>query len=272
MAAGDIRICIDPRKLWTPSGIWFKNRLMGVEDSAYGTVIDIKGVGFIGSTHCENETEQVDQLQFTLDDEPLSKPEPTIVGRSVVLDRRSTAHGVHYDSRLQIDGPTIIQSVEIRNSRELDVSKLYPLMYPWTPNASKYVFCGKHGGKIEGIFLADPGARKYIIEKTAVEWVSVFDPTTNIGTVTRVIARPPGRELWLQIADVPGIYRKLYLVAFPEQVIPASFEGKYSVATRFFDTAESSWVETANVEAVALESFILPMSEAGPRNEGLSDL
>lgn len=83
---GDVLIRIDGPKLWTLSGIDFQNSQIAVQDSAYGSVMNIKGIGILGSAHFldvpgkpgEVEKEQVSLVQFFLDERPVMEITPTM--------------------------------------------------------------------------------------------------------------------------------------------------------------------------------------------------
>ena len=71
---GDIRTRINGPKLWTLSGIDYRNAVMATEDSAYGSVLVIRGVGLLGTAHFldvpgrpgEVEKENVTSLSWML--------------------------------------------------------------------------------------------------------------------------------------------------------------------------------------------------------------
>ncbi len=46
---GDLGFQIDGPKRWTLSGIDYKNESVATRDSAYGTVLNIEGVGLLGT-------------------------------------------------------------------------------------------------------------------------------------------------------------------------------------------------------------------------------
>ena len=80
---GDVLVRIDGPKLWTLSRIEYKGALLGVEDSAYGTVVNIRNVGNLGTAHFldvpghpgEVEKEQVHELRFFIDGRQLRDDE-----------------------------------------------------------------------------------------------------------------------------------------------------------------------------------------------------
>ena len=51
VTAGDVRTRIEAAKMWTISGLEYQDTVMAVQDSAYGTVLTIRGVGHLGTAH-----------------------------------------------------------------------------------------------------------------------------------------------------------------------------------------------------------------------------
>ena len=91
---GNVTVRIDGPKLWTLSRIEYKGTILGVEDSAYGTVINIKDVGFIGTAHKEVEPEDVTELDFFLNSRAHPFSNTDVRGESFRVERRSRIRSV----------------------------------------------------------------------------------------------------------------------------------------------------------------------------------
>ena len=80
MTVGDIRTRIAGPRMWTLSGIDFQNTAMATQDSAYGTVLTIRGVRHLGTAHFLNvpdkpgevEKEIVTSLQLFVDEKSVA--------------------------------------------------------------------------------------------------------------------------------------------------------------------------------------------------------
>ncbi len=94
---GNVTFQIDAPKLWTLSGIEYKSHTIATRDSAYGTVLTIRGVGHLGTAHFldvpgkpgEVEKEIVTSLKFFVDDQPVTDftPEMALSGTSFRMER-----------------------------------------------------------------------------------------------------------------------------------------------------------------------------------------
>lgn len=168
---GDVRVRIDGPKMWTLSRIEYGGAVMGIEDSAYGTVVNIRNVGFIGTAHKEVEPENVTELKFIVDDRllDLSANQSHVKGKSFRLRRESRIRALALESDLQVNEDRILQSVRITSDAAVDLKVIYPLMYAWTPTAAEFLFGADDGQETGGEFLPKALEQpRYIIEKRSV--------------------------------------------------------------------------------------------------------
>ena len=126
---GDLLVRIDGPKLWTLSRIEYKGTILGVEDSAYGTVVTFPGTKHLGTAHFldvpghpgEIEMENVTDLRFYLDGQLLRNLTDTmsISGKSFRVERISKIRTFDLDSVLDKvrDGVVIVQSAHLRACR-----------------------------------------------------------------------------------------------------------------------------------------------------------
>ena len=260
--AGEVRVRIDGSKLWTLSRIEYGGSLLGIEESAYGTAINIRNVGFLGSAHRldvpgrpgEVEQEQVLRLQFSADETPLQakSDRDAIVCKSFQVERDSTIRSFSLKSLLQVRDDRIRQTVRISTERDVELKVLYPLMYAWSSSATDWLIGDDQHKVTTGKFRELPLKESQVIIQKSARWAAVYDPAIQKGAVSAVVAMPNSREHWLQFVDAPGVYRKLYLVAFSDSTVPAKFDGTFSMATGFFRAKESDWRMAAQTLAVEL--------------------
>lgn len=240
---GDLLVRIDGPKLWTLSRIEWRGKLMAVEDSCYGTTIMVPGVGPIGSGHYEVESENVTELSFSIDDQPLNSISSTmnIRGDYFRVNRKSTMRSLGLDSMLEVQGDTIVQSVHITNNRPIELTALYPLMYAWAPSCTSFIFGCEDGQEVERRFLTERQEKAQYTFQRVARWAAVYDADNGIGSVTRVLAEATTGDRVFLLSDAPEIYRKLYLKCFSDSVIPAGFDGKYRVILGFFTANQDNW-------------------------------
>ncbi len=262
---GDVLIRIDGPKLWTLSGIDFQNSQIAVQDSAYGSVMNIKGVGILGSAHFldvpgkpgEVEKEQVSLVQFFLDEQPVTEITPTmnLVGKSFRMNRESKIRAVHLNSSVTLRDGVLMESVRMRTAEAVDLRVSYPLMYAWSPLMSEYLFGNDGGIQRRGVFLSEPAKPTEGLEKTS-RWMAVYNAKDKKGAVLYVMQQPPKEDTWLQFTDVPGVYRKLRLMIFSEKTMPAGFDGTFQLAVGFFTATDNDWETPARQRMQQLQPLV----------------
>lgn len=260
---GDIRTRIDGPKLWTLSGLEFQNTVMSTEDSAYGSVITIRGVGHLGSAHFlavpgkpgEIEKEIVTSLQLFIDDKPVTEftPEMSLSGTSFRMERTSKIRDLDLKSSVSIRDGVLIETAHMRANKAIDLQITYPLMYAWTREATLFAFGDDNGIQKRGVFRKE-GQSDEPPEKNS-RWMAVFNPATGKGSVAYLLKYPPDADGWLQWTDAPAAYRKLRIMSFVEKVMPEGFDGTYQAAVGFFSATEQDWEKAALAKVTELKSF-----------------
>lgn len=130
-------------------------------------------------------------------------------------------------------------------------------MYAWTPTATVYLFGDDQGIRSRGTFLPDSAKATEGGDKAA-RWMAVYDAPSGKGAVSYLVKQPPKTGTWLQFTDAPKVYRKMRVLFFPEQIMPAGFDGTFQTATGFFSATESEWETKAQQLATELKSLTLP--------------
>lgn len=264
VGVGDLVIRIDGPKMWTLSGIEYQKTVMAVKESAYGAVFTIRDVGTLGSAHFldvpnkpgEVEKESVTQLQFFLDDQLVTEfaPQMSISGKSFQMERRSQIRSIDVESTVSLRHGVLIESSRVRTDAAVNLRIAAAMMYAWTPTATVYLFGGDKGIRNRGTFLPDTEKAAEGGDKAA-RWMAVYDAPSGKGAVSYVVTQPPGADTWLQFTDAPKVYRKMRLLFFPEQIMPAGFDGTFQTATGFFSATESEWETKAQQLATELTSL-----------------
>lgn len=265
VTVGDIRTRIESSKMWTMSGLEYQGAVMAVEDSAYGTVITIRGVGHLGTGHFldvpgkpgEIEREHVKQLKFFVDDKPIADFQPTMTasGKSFRMERTSSIRALDLECSVDIRDGVMIETSHWRARQDIDLQMTYPLMYAWTPKNTLYLFGDDRGIQKRGTFFQDPEQKTDGgLEKESC-WMAVFNPENGKGSVCYLVKHPKDAGGWLQWTDGPGIYRKLRIMSFVEKVVPRSFEGTYQSAVGFFSAGEANWEKQALKRVGELKSY-----------------
>ena len=251
---GNVSFQIDGPKLWTLSGLNYKTHSIATTDSAYGTVLNIDGVGLLGTAHFLDvpgqpgkiEKENVTELQFFVDGRQVQPDLPTanLNGQSFRLKRSSMIRTVRLESDVSVENDVLIETVRLQASEETRLKLSYPLMYAWSPKMTDYLFGNDTGILKRGSFLPEGAKPGEGLERTA-RWMAVYDSANGCGAVCLLRHHPASEDVWFQYTDAPGVYRKLRLMSFSEKTMPAGFDGTYQSAIGFFSSEPASWEETA---------------------------
>lgn len=233
---GNVSFQIDGPKLWTLSGINYKTHSIATRDSAYGTVLNIDGVGLLGSAHFLDrpgmpgkvEKEHVTELTFFMDGNVVNPdlPQRGLIGKSFRLKRSSVIRTVRLQSEVSVQNDVLVETVRMQAGEDTQLMLGYPLMYAWSPSMTDYLFGDETGGIKRGSFLAT-GARTFEGLGRTASCIVVYDSVNHCGAVCVLLQRPESEEVWLQYTDARGAYRKLRLISISERTMPASFNGTY---------------------------------------------
>lgn len=255
VTVGDIRTRIDGLKMWTLSGIDFQDTVMATENSAYGTVLTIRGVGHLGTAHFldvpgkpgEIEKENVTSLKLFIDDQPVTQFAPTmnLIGKSFRMERTSKVREVDLESSVILRDGVLTETAHLRATSEVDLQTAFPLMYAWTPEATVYLFGDERGILKRGTFIKEGPGVAELVENS--RWVTVFNPASGKGSVAYIVKSPPDAKSAFFLVDAPGSYRKTALYSFGETIMPKGFDGIYQMAVGFFSASEKDWEQKAMI-------------------------
>jgi hypothetical protein len=254
---------IDGPKLWTLSGFQYKDAVMAVEDSAYGTVVTYPVGQHLGTAHFldvpgrpgEVEKEQVTALRVELDGRPLkfTGDVMSVSGKRLRVERLSKIRAFDLDSLLIVQDNMLVQSARIRANEPVELQMSYPLMFAWTPTATEHLFGLQDGTAKEGGFNTATTKPSEGLEKSA-SWMAVYDPPSGSGAVAYLVEKPSNADGWFQYTDAPGIYRKLRLMSFVNTTVPRGFDGTFSMAVGFFSSPPQNWKAVATERVNSLKA------------------
>jgi hypothetical protein len=262
VTVGDARTRIEGAKLWTLSGIDYQDAIVATEDSAYGTVLTIRDVGHLGTAHFldvpgkpgEIETENVHHLRFFVDDKPVDEwsPRMDLRGDSFRMERRSTIRNLDLETIVLLRDGVLTETARFQATGPIDLEVAYPWMYAWTEKATEFVFGDENGIQQRGEFLKEGEVVSRVVRNA--NWMAVFDPSENTGSVCCFMKHPPNAEPMFLLVDAPGAYRKVAAYALVDQVVPDGYDGTYQSVVGFFTAGKSDWEEQARRRAMELQT------------------
>lgn len=263
VTVGDLRTRIDGPKLWTLSGIDYQGAVMATEESAYGSVLTIRNVGNLGTAHFldvpgkpgEVEKEEVHQLRFVVDGQPVAEFAPTmnLAGNSFRMERKSTIRSIELESSVSIADDVLVETASFRATGPIDLRVAYPWMYALTAEAKSYVFGDNEGIRQRGTFLPEGKTVSQVIRNST--WMAVFNPARGKGCVCCDLRHPPAEESSFLLIDAPGIYRKVAAYSLVDTVVREGFAGTYQAGVGFFSATEADWEERARRRAEEIRRF-----------------
>ena len=255
VTVGDIRTRIEAAKMWTMSGIEYRDTVMAVQDSAYGTVLTIRDVGHLGTAHFLEvpgkpglvEKEDVTSLQFFVDDKPATdfRSMMNASGKSFRMERKSSIRSLELESTISIRDGVLIETSRWHATEPIDLQKGHPLMYAFTPKTTVYAFGDDAGIQKRGVFQTE--GKAHVTTEKGFRWMALFDPASGKGSVCYLVEHPAaeGAGAWFLLIDVPGIYHKLALYNFVDRIMPKGFTGTYRTAVGFFSATDADWEQQA---------------------------
>ncbi len=240
---GDIQTRFEARSHWTLYRLDYRGvRLCKNQfGSHYGSVASFPGTGFIGSGHSENgEAESVDDLTLTVDGHASNPPPARVSGNRIVLHKRSHLRALNLDTTVTVLPDRIIEQVRVKTSKPQKLNLLYHFMHPWVTDMDRFLALKSDGGELEGRFVDD----KQMKVGVPVRWSAVYSSKLGMGAVTVVLDAPRDTKWLVWYWDMPGRYRKHYLVTFRGETVPADRAFSYKIVTLPFTAAPETWEKT----------------------------
>ena len=253
-SCGDVLVRIDGPKMWTISRIEYKGALLGIEESAYGTVFKFPNIGFLGTGHFLDRPdgrEDVKKLEFYLDGKKMNLPAERVNGKEFKLHKVSRILECELDSIIELQNNRIYETAAIAANKQVPLDLVYNFMHAWTPSATGVLAHSRSGEELSTVFN-DAGRKEYLLKN--IEWAAVYDANSGKGAVSRLIAAPAVGDTDLLIVNAPKVYRKYYVMSFVNQTVSASFTGTYKMVTGFFEAPADKWQEVARKVAVELKT------------------
>jgi hypothetical protein len=245
VSCGDILIRIDGTKMWTIRRIEYKGTLLGIEDSEYGTVLTFPGIGHIGVGHTVDRpdgAEEVRVIEFYLDGKRIQNPPDAITGTNFRLVKKSHILNTNIENITEMRADRIYETAVLKTTKEVPLNQAYHFMHAWTPTATAFLAHAEDGKELEDVFGNDQ-RKEYGLGR--IVWIAVYDVNSGKGAISYVIEKSAEGGADLLIVNAPGVYRKCYLRTFANKTVPADFNGRYRMVTRFFETPADKWQDAA---------------------------
>lgn len=240
--AGEVTVIFESKRQWTPARIDFRGAPMTTERSAYGTVFSFPGIGFIGTAHLENEPEQLQSTKWFIDGKEVDASKQMKASKEIRFTRESKIRSFETSSEWLIRNGRLYETVDVRATTETPLKLVYHFMHAWRPSVSEFIAGNDDDENELGGELRDGKevTRKFYIEKQ-VDWLAVYEPESQQFAVSRLLAFPKEGGARSRIWNVPGAYRKYYLMCFLNQTAPAGWKGRYRMVTGFGQASSFDW-------------------------------
>ncbi len=252
---GEVTLMLRQQSQWTPGRIDFRSTPMTTEKSAYGTVLMFPEIGFIGTGHLENEPENLQRLVFMLDGEEVAVPEEELSGESFRLIRESRIRDFRLKCEFEINDNRLIETTTLATDEAVPLKLLYHFMHAWKPAMSDLI-AGVDVAPdtiITQQLLDDEEVARKMYLNQRVDWMAIYDQDSNQFAVSRLLQAPEIGDHEAKVWNVPGTYRKFYLMCFNNETVPAGFDGTWRMVTAFGAADAESWQAQARKLAAELQ-------------------
>jgi len=247
VTCGEITLLLRQQSQWTPGRIDFRGVPMTTEKSAYGTVFNFPGLGFIGTNHHENEPEELTSLSFELDGETITDPGETLSGEHFLFHRESRIRNFTLHCTVEIRDNRLYETTTVSTASAVPLKLVYHFMHAWTPTVSAYL-AGNDAEpdvRIGGPLTDGEEVARLFYIKQPVDWMAVYEPGSKQFAVSRLLEFPAAAKPVSMIWNVPGTYRKYYLKNFDNDTVPAGFNGTWRMVTAFGESEVGEWEAAA---------------------------
>lgn len=259
VTCGEVTLMLRQSSQWTPGRIDFRGQPMTTSKSAYGTVFNFTGVGFIGTNHHENEPEKLTSLSFFLDGNAVTEPTAELRGKTFRFVRESMIRDFSLHCEIEIRDGKVIETTRVSTAKAAPLNLIYHFMHAWEPTVDAFL-AGNDADpqKVEAGALLDSEdvVKKHYIDRR-VDWMAVREPVSGQFAVSRLLQAPEEAGNLSMIWNVPGTYRKYYLKCFTAgKKMPEVFDGTWRMVTSFgsYDKAVApTWEESAKALAQSLK-------------------
>lgn len=254
---GDLTLKLRQSSQWTPARFDYLGKAMTTEHSAYGTVFLFPNLGWIGTNHLDTEPEELTSLEFFLDGKKIESPSKELKGDSFRFVRESKIRDFTLHCEIELSNNRILETTRVQTEKAVPLSLVYHFMHAWVPTVDAFLAgTDDEPDKVESGVLTDDEAtvRSSVIQRP-VDWMAVRDPVSQQFAVSRLLKAPEGAATFSKIWNVPGTYRKYYLVNFSKAEVPAYFDGTWQMVTSFGSVAENGdWEPAAKTLSQSLKS------------------
>ena len=254
VTCGDVTLLLRQATQWTPGRIDFRGKAMTTESSAYGTVFSFPDVGFIGTAHLENEPEQLQSLDFFLDNQRIETPAAELKGSTFRLERKSRIRTFDLTNTTEIKDHRLYETATVHTAAAVPLKLVYHFMHAWRPTVSAFL-AGNDSlpdHTISGPLRDDKEVAKKFYINQRVDWLAVYEPQSGQFAVSRLLQAPELGGHTATLWNVPGVYRKSYLKCFERATVPAGFTGTWRMVTAFGTSPLETWEAQARSLAATL--------------------
>ncbi|MEM6279206.1 MAG: hypothetical protein AAF733_06990 [Verrucomicrobiota bacterium] len=255
VSVGEVTLLLRRESQWTPGRIDFRGTPLSTERSAYGTVFNFPGVGFVGTGHLENEPENLQSLRFFFNGSALESPQESLEGTSFRLERSSLIREIGLENTIRLENGKLYETAKVRSPYETPLKLVYHFMHAWVPSVSGYVAgVDATGEEFSEKLTDDDSAHRQFHLRRPIDWIAVYEPGSRKFAVSRLLAAPPELKTTSKLWNVVGTYRKYYLESALNETLPAGFHGTWSMVTAFGEGEPETWQEEARKLAIELAS------------------
>ncbi|GEP41251.1 hypothetical protein BGE01nite_05420 [Brevifollis gellanilyticus] len=176
-------------------------------------------------------------------------------GKTFRLERKSRVRKLFdLECVIEIKDDRLYETSTVYAAEAVPLKMLYHFMHAWKPSVSAYAAgIDAQPDKIIAGPLTDATdtVRKFYITQR-VDWMAVHEPESGQFAVSRLLEAPELGKHVTMLWNVPGAYRKFYLMCFSKETVPAGFTGAWKMVTAFGAAGTETWESQARKVAKEL--------------------
>ncbi len=241
---GDLEVAFDAAMHWGLRLVKYRDEVLGMQRPgiSYGTVVKIRGLGFVGAGHVtKGHQEQVQKLVLKIDGKPVKKPASNYRCKSAELFKESKIEDFRLKESWLAGNDRIIQKVMLKVEKPVTTDLVYFFMYPFVPQMTSYLAETLDGKKVDGEFA---GNKSFKVNKP-VKWVGEYNAKTGFGAVVRITHFPDDVKWMIRLWDRPRAYKKHYLMTLRGRRLRGGETFKFSAVVLPFQAAKDKWKSKA---------------------------
>lgn len=195
LRTGDYTVSFDAARAWTIYNMTFGDKLFGLNNGFYGTVMTPKGGRWWGTGHTEGGKEVVHALNLTVDGREHSiEGGETLEGDEITFVKDSTIWKLKAHVEVRLSADHVFERTRLEALEDTELSLMYYFMHCYPPTTTHWLAELPDGQLTDGELTC---SEKMEVSQDT-RWVAQFEPEMPLGILSytpKVIRGPKSASL-----------------------------------------------------------------------------